>query len=264
MMTYGQPKVVQKPGGSSAGKTAGLVVAGVVILVGLVFAGLKYRQQKAAQKAEAEAVAEAEAKAAKKVADAAAAAAQAAATKTSNATAAATAALPPPSGGVPMSAADRRSISEAESRYGKASVTLDPLDAASVPDPTLIPDKPASGTVQNEVFQITKATYQAGWLTLGEGTGALPDRSVKFNLSVPSTESLEGRTFKRPDSKDRRPLTAQTKGKRSTGNFPSGFALSLEFGRKQGGVIPGKIYFSVPGTGTVTNIVTGTFTAEMK
>jgi hypothetical protein len=231
--------------------------------VGLVFAGLKYRQHKADQKAEAAAVAEAEAKAAQKASDAAAAAAQAAATKTSSATVA----LPPPSGGVPMTAANRRAVSEAEARYGKNSVTVEPLDDSTAPDPTLIPDKPAFGTVQNEAFQIAKATYQAGWLTLGEGTGALPDRSVKFNLYVPATESLEGRTFKRPDSKDRRPLIAQTKGKRgSPGNYPSGFMLNLEFGKKQGASIPGKIYFSVPnnGAGNMTNIVIGTFTAEMK
>lgn len=251
--------------GSSAGKTAGIAIVCVVLVAGAAFGFMKFR----AHKAEAEAkAAEAAAVAAKEAAAVAAAAAantpKTNSVNTAKATATAAATTPDASSATPaVSAATRRAVSEAESRYGKATQPASPGDEGVAPDPSQIPETPVAGTVQNEAFKITSASYQAGWLTLGEGSGAIPDRSVKFNLYVPSTESIEGRTFRRPDPKERRPLTVQPRGKRMAGSpATAGYALQMEFGKKQGNQIPGKLYLSIPGT--VTNQIAGTFKVEMK
>lgn len=253
----GPPRPMRKPAESSAGKTAGIAIACLVVAAGAVFAVMKVRAQRAdaaAKKAEAEAVS------AKEAATAVAAAAAESASKTKAAKPAVAAAEPAANPAV--SAATRRAVSEAEARYGKA--TQAPSgDEGVAPDPSQIPETPVAGTVQNEAFKITSATYQAGWLTLGEGSGAIPERSVKFNLYVPSTESIEGRTFKRPDPKERRPLTVQTKGKRMPGSpATTGYALQMEFGKKQGNQIPGKLFLSIPGT--ATNQIAGTFKVDLK
>ena len=261
-VALGGPGRPMKPtGGSSAGKTAGIAIACVVLVAGAAFGFMKFR----AHKAEAEArAAEAAAVAAKEAASVAATAAAKTPKTNSADTAKAAATAPDTSSATPaVSAATRRAVSEAESRYGKATQPASPGDEGVAPDPSQIPETPVSGTVQNEPFKITSASYQAGWLTLGEGSGAIPERSVKFNLYVPSTESIEGRTFRRPDPKERRPLSVQPRGKRMAGSpATAGYALQMEFGKKQGNQIPGKLYLSIPGT--VTNQIAGTFKVDLK
>ena len=258
---------MKAPGGSSAGKTVGIAIACVVVVAGVAFGIMKIRAQKA--EAEAKAGVAAEARLKEAAAFAAAAVAENSpptnAVNTDNAaTAKAAATASDTSSTTPaVSAATRRAVSEAESRYGKATQPASPGDEGVAPDPSQIPETPVAGTVQNEPFKITSASYQAGWLTLGEGSGAIPDRSVKFNLYVPSTESVEGRTFRRPDPKERRPLSVQPRGKRMAGSpATTGYALQMEFGKKQGNQIPGKLYLSIPGT--VTNQIAGTFKVDLK
>lgn len=243
---------------SNAGKNAAIAIVSVVLLGGIGYGAFKYFGSKHETASDAKPAVSS---------NTVEAAAQQATAKVTEAPASSVAATPAPSStnssSTPaMSPANRRAVSEAEARYGKNSITVEPLDDSAAPDPSLIPDKPVAGTVQNEPFKISKVTFERGWLTLGEGTGAIPDKSVKLNLYVPATESIEGRTFKRPDSKERRPLSVQPKTKRMSTSTTTGFQLQLEFGKKQGSSIPGKIYLSIPGT--VTNMITGTFTAEMK
>ncbi len=257
----GVPGRPMKPtGGSSAGKTAGIAIACVVLVAGAAFGFMKFR----AHKAEAEAKAAEAAAVAAKEAAAVAAAANTPKTNSVDTAKSSTATTPDASSATPaVSAATRRAVSEAESRYGKSTQPASPGDEGVAPDPSQIPETPVSGTVQNEAFKITSASYQAGWLTLGEGSGAIPDRSVKFNLYVPSTESIEGRTFRRPDPKERRPLSVTPKGKRMPGSpATTGYALQMEFGKKVGNQIPGKLYLSIPGT--ATNQIAGTFKVDLK
>ena len=264
--TGGPGRPMKASGGSSAGTTVGIAIACVVVVAGVAFGIMKIRAHKA--EAEAKAAAAAEAKLKEAAAFAAANAAENTpstnAVNTANAaTAAATTASDTSSTTPAVSAATRRAVSEAESRYGKSTQPASPGDEGVAPDPSQIPETPVAGMVQNEPFKITSASYQAGWLTLGEGSGAIPDRSVKFNLYVPSTESIEGRTFKRPDPKERRPLSVTPKGKRMPGSpATTGYALQMEFGKKVGNQIPGKLYLSIPGT--VTNQIAGTFKVDLK
>lgn len=258
----GPARPMKASNGSSAGKTVGIAIACVVVVAGAAFGVMKIR----AHKAEAKAAEDAAAKA-KEAAAVAAAAENTPKTGSVNtpkaATAAAATASDTSSATPAVSAATRRAVSEAESRYGKSTQPASPGDEGVAPDPSQIPETPVAGMVQNEPFKITSASYQAGWLTLGEGSGAIPDRSVKFNLYVPSTESIEGRTFKRPDPKERRPLSVTPKGKRMPGSpATTGYALQMEFGKKQGNQIPGKLFLSIPGT--VTNQIAGTFKVDLK
>ena len=254
----GGPVPTRKTAGSSAGKTAGIVVVSILVVVGAAFAVVKFRAKNAEAAAKSAAAASAAAETA-----AALAATNSPASEASTAATAAVASPDPSTSSPAVSAATRRAVSEAEARYGKSTQPASPGDDGVAPDPSLIPATPVAGTVQNEPFKITSATYLAGWLTLGEGSGAIPERSVKFNLYVPSTETIEGRTFKRPDPKERRPLTVQPKGKRAAPtSFTSGYALQMEFGKKQGNQIPGKLYLSIPGT--ATNQIAGTFKVELK
>lgn len=249
-----RPKYAEK---SNAGKNAAVAIVCVALLGGGGYGAYKYFGPKnedgtAAKSSPAVATNDV---AAQSAANAAGSSATSAASSSSSAQ---PAAAPAPA----ASPADRRAVAEAEARYGKNTQTSAPLDDSAAPDPSLIPATPVAGILQNEPFKITKATFERGWLTLGEGSGAIPDKSVKFNLYLPSTESIENRTFKRPDSTDRRLLSVQSKTKRTTTSSTTGFQLQLEFGKKQGYSIPGKIFLSIPGT--VTNQIAGTFTAEMK
>jgi hypothetical protein len=132
------------------------------------------------------------------------------------------------------------------------------------------PDKPASGKLLGGDFKVENAQLGGGRvLTLRQGKEFLPDAAVIIFLGLNPGDTLEGKKFevavtdevgKPPHIHVRRMPPGEKQPQASA--FVSGYAMKLEFGKAQGGKIPGKIYLCMPDD--QKSYVAGTFTVEAK
>jgi len=131
-----------------------------------------------------------------------------------------------------------------------------------------IPETTASGKIHGVRFTVEKANIENGILTIRQGKDFFPDYAVLIFLFLKKGEKLAGRTFN--ISKDKGfgvphiHMKYKQEGKKfpKTEMFTKKYAMRLEFGKKENGFYPGKIYLSVPDE--LQSYVAGTFQAEAK
>ena len=129
-----------------------------------------------------------------------------------------------------------------------------------------IPDVPARGSVGGQEFTVQEAKMENGILELREGKDFFPDKSLKIFMFLEEGATAEGRKFRiSPKQEFGGPQVhvhmqykpAGDQGFGETEMFIDKFAMILEFGRKQAGKIPGRIYVSLPDK--LKSFVAGTF-----
>jgi len=119
-------------------------------------------------------------------------------------------------------------------------------------DGVTIPEENAYGMIHGQRFQLQDAILDNGILTLRQGKNFFADREIKIFTFKSSNESLYGAHFEAStDKKYGVPhvhLSWMEKGK----NLPKikiysgGYAMVLQFGQRQGDVLPGSIYVCLP------------------
>ena len=156
----------------------------------------------------------------------------------------------------------------AKQHISKTPTTISPggwdLDLTNVK----IPGTTASGKIHGVRFIVEKAKVENGILTIRQGKDFFPDYAVLIFLFLKKGEKLEGRTFN--ISKDKQfgiphiHMKYKQEGKKfpKTEIFTKKYAMRLEFGKKENGFYPGKIYISMPDE--LQSYVAGTFQAEAK
>lgn len=126
----------------------------------------------------------------------------------------------------------------------------------------------ANGTLSGAAFLVESASLLTGGgvpiLTLRQGQANAPQGEVLIYLRSKRGESLEGKTFRvtASDAKpDARIIKRGPAGSGQSGTFAKGFALRLEFGKASEGLLPGKLYLSLPDR--EKSVVTGVFFATL-
>lgn len=146
----------------------------------------------------------------------------------------------------------------------RAAETAVTTELASV----IIADAPASGTLRGQPFRVEAAELNDVNLLLKQGTDFFPDASLRLFLFQKSGEALDGRTITVGPKEHRgiRPhihvsRKDSERGVPRTEIVSSGYTLRLEFGERQDGKLPGRIYLEL-GERHATK-VTGTFEAKI-
>jgi hypothetical protein len=130
----------------------------------------------------------------------------------------------------------------------------------------MIPERPASGHLLGKPFKVDKATFQNGNLTLQEGTKFIPDRSMLLFLFLPQGVQPDEKGYDirphygGPHIHMRGTVPAGTESGPLTAT--GGYSMLLEFGKRMGNRLPGKIYLCMPDR--QKSFVAGTFVAEIK
>ena len=134
-------------------------------------------------------------------------------------------------------------------------------------DENLIPNKPASGLIHGNNFAYEKAIIKKDVLTLRQGKEFFPDLGLMIFL-FSKDEPLEGKKYIiKQEGEGTVPhihMKWKPQGKKlpKTIIFSRDYAMYLEFGHKEDGKIPGKIYLSLPDY--QKSFVIGTFEAEVE
>jgi hypothetical protein len=142
------------------------------------------------------------------------------------------------------------------------------LDVSSVK----IPVSKVNGVISGAAFVADKARIDKGLgyyaLTLRQGAGLTPDRAVQVFLHLKATEGPTNQTFTvSPDTKDPAVSRVVKLWKITAGFAPkeqqffSNYALKLELGQMDKGLIPGKIFLAL--TDTDKTVVAGQFMASL-
>lgn len=130
-----------------------------------------------------------------------------------------------------------------------------------------IPDSPATGMINGEVFITESSKIENGILTLRDGKEFFPDHAVTVFLFLKG-ESPDGKSydigsesgFGSPHIHMKwRPENSKTPKSRV---FMKGYSMRLEFGQTQDGKLPGKIYLCLPDE--KKSCVAGSFVASVK
>jgi hypothetical protein len=135
-----------------------------------------------------------------------------------------------------------------------------------------IPDAPANGTISGAKFSAEGARVDqvgpAQVLRLFQGPVASPDRDILIYLEIKSADALAGQTLE--ISKSTKPAgvlevikrwKASPQSALELKSFPNGYALKLELGQPDGGVLPGKIFLALPDA--EQTVVAGLFKAQV-
>jgi hypothetical protein len=129
------------------------------------------------------------------------------------------------------------------------------------------PEGVAAGKIHGGGFQCERAVLQGGNLSLRQGKTWPPDLGLNIVLFAKQGEELSGKSVE--VTSDRAPPVPRValrwkddQGQAATHNFPSGYALKLEFGEVAGGRMPGKIYICLPDD--AKSVVAGRFDAEIR
>jgi hypothetical protein len=130
------------------------------------------------------------------------------------------------------------------------------------------PETPAAGKILGQDFIMESTKLEpSGALTLRQGKGIFADAAIIIFLKPGGVS--EGKTYdirkdtpatQRPPVHLQRLMPGQ---KVPTGSaFVLDYAMKLEFGKAQNGVVPGKIYVCLPDQGR--SVVAGTFTLKLQ
>ncbi len=107
-----------------------------------------------------------------------------------------------------------------------------------------------------------------GILTLRQGNDFFPDYAVLIFLFLKEGEQPDGRTFRITKSQGFGSPHIHMKYKQKAQNAPKteifmkDYTMRLEFGKREKGVLPGKIFLSLPDKNQ--SFVNGAFLAELK
>jgi tetratricopeptide (TPR) repeat protein len=126
----------------------------------------------------------------------------------------------------------------------------------------------ASGKIHGKNFKVENAKVENGILTLRQGKDFFPDLAVTIFLFLKKDENIEGKTFN--ISKDHgfgaphihMKWKPENKNIPETKIFMKNYVMRLEFGKKEGNSLPGKIYLSLPDE--FQSSIAGTFTSEVR
>ena len=131
-----------------------------------------------------------------------------------------------------------------------------------------IPSTTAKGKIHGENFTIDAAKIQSGILTLRQGKDFFPDRSLKIFLFLKKDEDPQGKSFNITKDKGfgspHIHMSWKVEGKDvpETKIYMKDYAMRLDFGKRQKGGLPGKIYLSLPDD--FKSYVAGSFLADTK
>jgi len=126
----------------------------------------------------------------------------------------------------------------------------------------------ASGKIHGAIFRVEEARMANGILTLRQGRDFFPDYAVLIFLFLKEGEQADGRTFKITKSQGFGSPHIHMKYKQKDQNTPKtdifmkNYTMRLEFGKKENGTLPGKIFLALPDKDQ--SFVNGTFFAEIK
>ena len=126
----------------------------------------------------------------------------------------------------------------------------------------------ASGKIHGEIFKVEEAGMANGILTLRQGSDFFPDYAVLIFLFLKEGEQADSRTFKITKSQGFGSPHIHMKYKQKGQNTPKtdifmkDYTMRLEFGKKENGTLPGKIFLALPDKDQ--SFVNGTFFAEIK
>lgn len=126
----------------------------------------------------------------------------------------------------------------------------------------------ASGKIHGAIFRVEEAGMANGILTLRQGSDFFPDYAVLIFLFLKEGEQADGRTFKITKSQGFGSPHIHMKYKQKDQNTPKtdifmkNYTMRLEFGKKENGTLPGKIFLALPDKDQ--SFVNGTFHAEIK
>jgi hypothetical protein len=155
-------------------------------------------------------------------------------------------------------------------KVDKADWRGQPAAAKPEPQPQIsfsIPDATAQGAVRGAAFKVEKASLQSGVLELRQGADFFPDHAFRIFLFLKAGERPDGKTIVmtgEPFSGPHVHLAYKVQGRNipETEIFMSKYVMRLEFGRRQGNTIAGKLDLRLP-EGT-QSFVAGTFEAEIE
>jgi tetratricopeptide (TPR) repeat protein len=126
----------------------------------------------------------------------------------------------------------------------------------------------ASGKIHGKIFKVEEAGMANGILTLRQGSDFFPDYAVLIFLFLKEGEQADGRTFQITKSQGFGSPHIHMKYKQKDQNTPKteifmkDYTMRLEFGKREKGSLPGKIFLSLPDKNQ--SFVNGTFFAEIK
>lgn len=133
------------------------------------------------------------------------------------------------------------------------------------PGTSTIPVKnTVAGQIAGQPFRCNRARLMGSMLELGQGTEFIPDTSVTvFTMMM---DDPSGRTIIAPARtggfSPHVNLRWSENGRTRIDTAMEGFTLRLEFGKRSGNLIPGKLQLEIPGRpGTK---ISGEFTAEVR
>jgi hypothetical protein len=127
-----------------------------------------------------------------------------------------------------------------------------------------IPDSAVAGKLRGQEFASNSAILENGVLKLRQGSSTPPE--AELTISLPSGESLAGKSWDTSKSQERLPqiqfsIKSPKRNGRMKRSYTGGYGLRLEFGAERDGKIAGKIYARFPDVDK--SYVAGTFTAEI-
>lgn len=131
-----------------------------------------------------------------------------------------------------------------------------------------IPKKIAGGKIHGHDFVVEDAKLENGILTLRQGKDFFPDYGVMIFLFLKEGEEIEQRVFNvSSDQRSGSPhihMKWRPEGKDipKTQMFMKDYAMRLQFGIKEEGNLPGKIYLSLPDE--MKSFIVGDFTAAVE
>jgi hypothetical protein len=133
------------------------------------------------------------------------------------------------------------------------------------PGTSTIPVKnTVAGQIVGQPFRCNRARLMGSMLELGQGTEFIPDTSVTVFTMLMDDPS--GRTIVAPaQSRGFTPhvnLRWQENGRTRIDTAMEGFTMRLEFGKRSGNLIPGKLQLEIPGKPATK--LSGEFTAEVR
>ena len=126
----------------------------------------------------------------------------------------------------------------------------------------------ASGKIHGEIFKVEEAGMANGILTLRQGSDFFPNYAVLIFLFLKEGEQADGRTFQISKSQGFGSPHIHMKYKQKDQNTPKteifmkDYTMRLEFGKREKGSLPGKIFLALPDKNQ--SFVNGTFFAEIK
>jgi tetratricopeptide (TPR) repeat protein len=131
-----------------------------------------------------------------------------------------------------------------------------------------IPAGPASGRIHGDPVTIDEAVLEHSILTLRDGKNFFPDHAFMIFLFLKKGETPESKTYAVSKESGFGSPHIHMKWKQQGKDLPqtkiwmNEYAMLLQFGKRNGGEMPGKIYLCIPDERK--SYVAGTFTAHIK